>query len=371
MARMSGGVIGAAAVLGLGLLAGIWAFWGQPEVAPEPAPQGAATAPAATASPDAPAVAEPPAPLAVLPPRFDVVRVDGAGLATIAGTAAPQGVVVLRLDGVEIGRATADGAGQFAALLTLPPSDRPRLLSLALIQPDGGEVADAETVAIGPVVVAEAAQAEAAAQQAAQEAPDVDKTPDPPAPPAALLVSDTGARVLQGPEAADLPVSIDSISYGAAGEVLLSGRASPGAALRLYLDDAPVADLLADEAGDWQTGLADVAGGVHSLRLDAVDGAGKVVSRFETPFKRDLPTAPAAPAMAETAKPAAPSPDLAPAVAAAPITITVQPGFTLWAIARENFGEGMMYVQVFEANRDKIKDPDLIYPGQVFTVPKP
>ena len=69
--------------------------------------------------------------------------------------------------------------------------------------------------------------------------------------------------------------------------------------------------------------------------------------------------------------PAPVTPDAAPLVAAAPITITVQPGLTLWAIAKANFGEGMLYVQVFEANRDKIKDPDLIYPGQVFTVPKP
>jgi nucleoid-associated protein YgaU len=47
----------------------------------------------------------------------------------------------------------------------------------------------------------------------------------------------------------------------------------------------------------------------------------------------------------------------------------VQPGFTLWAIAEANFGDGVRYVQVFEANRDKIRDPNLIYPGQVFTVP--
>ncbi|WP_394971508.1 LysM peptidoglycan-binding domain-containing protein [Cypionkella sp.] len=29
----------------------------------------------------------------------------------------------------------------------------------------------------------------------------------------------------------------------------------------------------------------------------------------------------------------------------------------------------MMYVQVFNANKDRIKNPDLIYPGQVFTIP--
>ncbi|NEX44872.1 LysM peptidoglycan-binding domain-containing protein [Rhodobacter sp. ETT8] len=59
----------------------------------------------------------------------------------------------------------------------------------------------------------------------------------------------------------------------------------------------------------------------------------------------------------------------APAAPPPPVTVTVQPGFTLWGIARENFGEGILYVQVYEANRDKIRNPDLIYPGQVFTIP--
>jgi nucleoid-associated protein YgaU len=50
--------------------------------------------------------------------------------------------------------------------------------------------------------------------------------------------------------------------------------------------------------------------------------------------------------------------------------ITVQPGSTLWAISRERYGQGILYVEVFEANRDKIRDPDLIYPGQVFALPE-
>jgi nucleoid-associated protein YgaU len=54
----------------------------------------------------------------------------------------------------------------------------------------------------------------------------------------------------------------------------------------------------------------------------------------------------------------------------APLTVTVQPGFTLWRIATENLGDGIRYVQVFEANKEQIRDPDLIYPGQVFTIPK-
>ena len=47
----------------------------------------------------------------------------------------------------------------------------------------------------------------------------------------------------------------------------------------------------------------------------------------------------------------------------------MQPGATLWAIARERYGDGMRYVSVYESNRSQITDPDLIYPGQVFDLP--
>jgi nucleoid-associated protein YgaU len=93
--------------------------------------------------------------------------------------------------------------------------------------------------------------------------------------------------------------------------------------------------------------------------------------------------APPAPVVTPTARVAQPVPETALAPQPDPVqtvdttansqpatvTITVQPGFTLWAIARDRFGDGVLYVQVFEANRDRISDPDLIFPGQVFTLP--
>ena len=72
---------------------------------------------------------------------------------------------------------------------------------------------------------------------------------------------------------------------------------------------------------------------------------------------------------ATTAEATAPAPATAPATQAT--IITVQPGFTLWGIARKSYGDGVLYVRVYEANKDQIRDPDLIYPGQVFTVPAP
>ncbi|WP_039017131.1 LysM peptidoglycan-binding domain-containing protein [Halocynthiibacter namhaensis] len=52
-----------------------------------------------------------------------------------------------------------------------------------------------------------------------------------------------------------------------------------------------------------------------------------------------------------------------------PKVVTVQPGFTLWGIATDNLGDGMLFVHLYEANKDQIRDPNLIYPGQVLAVP--
>ena len=51
-------------------------------------------------------------------------------------------------------------------------------------------------------------------------------------------------------------------------------------------------------------------------------------------------------------------------------SVTVQPGNTLWALASETYGDGFQYVRLFDANKDQIRDPDLIYPGQVFVLPQ-
>jgi nucleoid-associated protein YgaU len=331
-------------------------------------------------------------------PRLDVVRVDEGGLATIAGTAAPGAMISLRLDGVELSQIAADASGQFATLLTLSPSDTPRLLSLVQIGPDGTETPGPDSLALAPVKAAGDA-AETTTATATETA--------------GLVLSPEGVSVVESGSASDapaLPISIDTIAYGAAGEVNLSGKSGLGAKLRIYLNDAPVAEAVADSTGTWSASLADVAAGPHVLRVDEIDATGAVVTRFETPFTREAPAKAVAETQAEaevatdttsgttTEAETQPSTEADPAegteteavaeatqVAAAsdgsaeaaavdapaPITITVQPGLTLWAIARETYGDGVLYVQVFEANRDKIKDPDLIYPGQVFTVPQP
>ena len=50
-------------------------------------------------------------------------------------------------------------------------------------------------------------------------------------------------------------------------------------------------------------------------------------------------------------------------------TYTVKSGDSLWKIAKQFYGNGANYTKIYEANKDKIKNPSLIYAGQVLTIP--
>ena len=175
----------------------------------------------------------------------------------------------------------------------------------------------------------------------------------------AVLRSDaSGVTVIQPPTPGDTApevmstVALDAITYNDEGEVELTGRAQGDGFVRVYLDNTPITTSRIAEDGNWRSELPEVDTGVYTLRIDEVDEDGNVLSRVETPFKREdqelLGTR-----------------DTNRKIQA----ITVQPGNTLWAISRDKYGEGVLYVRIFQANRDRIRDPDLIYPGQVFTVP--
>ena len=194
--------------------------------------------------------------------------------------------------------------------------------------------------------------AEATGEEAAQ-----------PTAPSIILSDADGVSVLQAGGAAPQVLSaiaLDSISYDTAGDVTLAGRGTDtDGFVRVYLNNAPVKTLKIEEDGRWRAPLPDVDTGVYTLRIDEVTADGEVVSRVETPFKR------------EEEEVLASLNDTNGGTNGAQVSVvTVQPGNTLWGISRENYGEGLMYVHVFEANKDRIRNPDLIYPGQVFTVPE-
>jgi nucleoid-associated protein YgaU len=127
-----------------------------------------------------------------------------------------------------------------------------------------------------------------------------------------------------------------------------------------------------------------VTAGHYVVRADAIDDKGKVTARAEVPF--DVPVAvaqaaappkPAASAEAKIASNAMPTPDqdanpaqdASHAVVPEIDTATVTRGDSLWRISQKELGEGIRYTLIYQANASQIRDPNLIYPGQVFVMP--
>lgn len=342
---------------------------------PDPEPQTAPEEQVVPASPDT--------------PRFDEVRRDPDGMTVIAGRAAPGSEVHVMSNGTEIATALADGAGKFATLAILPPDGMGQILSLEGMS-GKNPVRSVEEVILAPMGAVSVAPAQASAADAISDtAQTVTETPVPEVQSAAAedvatgsdpMPAGTDATTPQIPEAADdtvallkstpdgvellsgsapkptKAIALDTITYSQQGEVSLAGRAqTQGRSVQVYLDNAAVGTLPVDAEGRWRGDIEDVTAGIYTLRVDELNHVGDVISRVETPFKRESPEV------------------LARATANydGPIkAITVQEGATLWAIARDRYGDPTLYVRVFDANRDSIRDPDLIYPGQVFTLPE-
>jgi len=175
--------------------------------------------------------------------------------------------------------------------------------------------------------------------------------------PLVVIAGKDGVKVVQSSKQnSSQDVSVDTISYDEAGEVSLTGRGKPSQIVRIYLNNMPISTAAMDATGQWSTALSEIDAGIYTLRVDELDKTGNVVSRLETPFKRERREDLAA-YLTSVDEPARIN------------VVTVQPGNTLWAIARKRYGRGILYVRVFEENKDKIRNPDLIYPGQVFSLP--
>jgi nucleoid-associated protein YgaU len=173
-------------------------------------------------------------------------------------------------------------------------------------------------------------------------------------PVAMLLPRDdrSGGRILQAPGriSGDGQLALLVLDYDDSGRIRLTGEAPSGAPVRIYVDNQPSAEVLVEASGRWSAVLdQNLAPGVYTLRLDQMDSEGRPVARLETPFTRV--SQPPVAGQAEVDY------------------VIVQPGNSLWRIARRTYGQGLQYSVIYQANKEQIRDPDLIYPGQVFELP--
>ncbi|WP_336233426.1 Ig-like domain-containing protein [Thalassospira sp. CH_XMU1458] len=328
-----------------------------PAVTTETTPNEPASEPAT----DAPAITN---------PSFDVVRIGPDGNAVIAGRAEPNSTVRIREGEEVIGEATADERGEWVVLPNKPLASGDRELSLEAEDATGNvSKADDKVVVLIPEEKAPAATSEQSGETgettgtagATDSEPASEKQPV-----IALKVPSDGdgaVTVMQGPapeaaakqeegsdtQDATLPrLSIDVVDYDTEGRVAMSGKADLNHTVRVYLDNNHVGTAPADENGNWALTIGQpIEPGNYTLRADQLDSSGKVTARVEIPFERARPD--------QILEPGS--------------RYVVQPGNSLWRIARSTYGEGLKYWVIYHQNRNQIRDPDLIYPGQIFALP--
>ncbi|MEI9424671.1 LysM peptidoglycan-binding domain-containing protein [Mesorhizobium sp. Cs1299R1N1] len=280
--------------------------------------------------------------------------------------------------------AMVEEPGKPAELLTVPaPETKPA--------PATGDQA-AAPAAEAPATVAPATAAPGATAPAVVEA-----KPDPAAPAAP-------AAAVAEPKIVVEAVEIEG------NKIFVAGLADPGRKVRAYANDILLGDAQTSSDGHFLVeATRDIPVGNYTIHVDGLDTDGvKVVARAAVPFEREPGEAVAAVAPAAT-KPAAPAAEApaapAPAVAAAapaetaPATeapavvaaatppsevpeivspklehadgaVIIRRNDTLWRISRRVYGHGTRYSTIYLANQDQIRNPNRIWPGQVFKVPE-
>jgi nucleoid-associated protein YgaU len=301
-------------------------------------------------------------------PAFDVARIEPTGDAVVAGRAAPGATVELLRNGEVHDRAVADQSGQFVMVTPrLPPGTYD--LTLRSKAPNGNEATSKQSVAV-------------ALDPSPNEKPVV-----------ALMTPDKPSVVLSKP-AAPKPtagmVVIEAVEMEPSGKFHVSGRSRPGAEVRLYLNDSFIASVTAGPDERFAVTINEgISPGNYRVRLDELgSNSATVHARAEVPFnvpegvvtasvqavapKRPDMVAPQHTQLA-AATPIAISPDngsssavVVPKIA----TTTVSRGDSLWRISRLAYGAGTRFAVVYRANREQIRNPNVIYPGQIFVLPK-
>ncbi|MBK5652452.1 MAG: LysM peptidoglycan-binding domain-containing protein, partial [Rhizobium sp.] len=268
--------------------------------------------------------------------------------------------VELLRNGEVYDRAVADKSGQFVIVpRPLPPGNHDLTLRITR---DGKQVTSKQSVAV-------------ALEAAARERPVV-----------ALMTPDTPVRVLSQPAAtasAAGKMAVETVETEPGGKLHVSAQAAPGATVRLYLNGSLITSGTADQAGRLSVTInKGVTPGDYRIRLDDVDpSSGKVRARAEVPFNVPDTTTASIPAPAASSSGAG-SPQLAAAATTAPdvsspsavivpniTTTTVTRGDSLWRISQRALGAGQRYAVIYRANSQQIRNPNLIYPGQVFVLP--
>ncbi|WP_273793361.1 Ig-like domain-containing protein [Brucella anthropi] len=312
-------------------------------------------------------------------PVFDLLRVEPDGSVVIAGKALPNADVEVIAGATVVGKAKAGANGDFAIILDEPLKAGDHQLVLRSTGADNNVATSAQTAIVsvpetktGQVLalVEEPGQASRlitkpetapVSQENAEAAPEVETKADKP----------------EAKPAQDLPIAIEAVEIEGQ-SVFVAGKAKGGNRVIVHANDTLLgASLLSPDGRFLVQSKQPLSVGDYIIRADLLDTANRVLATARVPFRREAGENISAVASDTNGQTAAPSGanDGETASAVVPLkkvegSVIIRRGDNLWTISKRAYGKGTRYTTIYLANRDQIRNPDLIWPGQVFNMPK-
>ena len=287
---------------------------------------------------------------------LDIARVKPDGSALFAGTAAPAAKIRIFEGDLLLAETVADANGEWVIVMEKPLAPGQHLMSVAMERPDGTTELTTRSLAVEVYEDQDTKPLVALLPETATEVPLLIQSPDDS--PAADVIKETPVRgslagdmagAKTGSSAALAGLAPTAIVWRDQGRVLISGRSSGGVRVTALADGKAFGEALVLADGGWQiAGILDLARSTNRLHFTLSDNLNNVMASYDLPLK---------------------SRDLAKAKDGSPLVV-VNKGDALWRIAYRSLGAGVRYVDIVRRNHGDITNPDLIYPKQIFAVPK-
>ena len=154
-------------------------------------------------------------------------------------------------------------------------------------------------------------------------------------------------------------------------KVYVAGTGKPGSSVRVYVGEDFQGEAKVNSSGRWLVqGTKNVPEGNVEVRADLIAQDGDTVdARAAVTFEKEQDKQIVLTKVIATGTGSGQGSQGADVQKSLPVVI-IRKGDNLWRISRRLYGDGVRYTTIYQANQDQIRDPDLIYPGQVFLTPE-
>ena len=283
----------------------------------------------------------------IAPPtlNIEIARVKPDGAAVVAGSAPPGAMISVFEDKLLLGKTTADSNGEWVVVLEKLLGPGQHLISVAAELEDGSSIMGETSIAIEIYADQSTKPLVALLPESQTDMPVLLQSPDfdPAEKTAEAASTSTVAHI--GPR---------SLVWQDETKLSIGGQSRGGVRVTVSANGTFFGDALVLADGSWQLsgqliGQVDKNRNTHRLEFVLVDNAGQAVAQYMLPVRTR---------------------DLQKGLDGSQLVI-VNKGDALWRIAYRSFGKGVRYIDIVRKNTGDIDNPDLIYPNQIFALPKP